>query len=83
MDNGKTFGIYGNEEVRDAEATSDSEGRTVLVRLSSGQAAKIKPPFLILTNKNWSYWIRGVPDNYPGVSYRTSPKSWMDPTYML
>ena len=33
---------------------------------------------MIFTNASSNYPIRGLPDNIPGVSYRTSPKGWMD-----
>ena len=35
-------------------------------------------PFLIFKNKDSNYPIRGVPDDVPGVSYKTGPKGWID-----
>ena len=33
---------------------------------------------IIFTNANSNYPIRGLEDSIPGVSYRTSPKGWMN-----
>lgn len=82
MDNGKTLGFCGDEEVRYADVTSGGEGMTMLVRLSGGPCAKIEPPLMIFKNRDRNYPIRGTPDNVPGVSYRTGPKGWMDTTIM-
>lgn len=83
MDNGKTLGVCGDQEVRYADVTSAGEGMTLVVRLSGGPAARIEPPLIIFMNKNRSYPIRGVMDNIPGVAYRTGPKGWMDSINMI
>ncbi|DAZ98996.1 TPA: hypothetical protein N0F65_011251 [Lagenidium giganteum] len=37
----------------------------------------IMPPMMIFTNAKSSYEIRNVPDDVPGVCYRTGPNGWM------
>lgn len=83
MDNGRTLGLTADEEVKYADVTSGSEGMTMLVRLSGGPKAIIETPLIIFKNKSRSYPIRNLPDNIPGVAYRTGPKGWMDSSNML
>lgn len=82
MDNGKTMGFCGDKEVKYADVTSGGEGMTMLIRLSGGRKARIEPPLMIFKNKTRSYPIRGVPDDVPGVAYRSGPRGWMDTTIM-
>ena len=82
MDNGKTLGFSGDHSVRYADFTSAGEGMTMLVRLSGGPSARIEPPLMIFKNQNQSYPISCVPDDVPGIAYRTGPKGWMDTTIM-
>ena len=70
MDNGRTLGFSGQEEVKYADAVSGGEEMTMVVRISSGRDAKIEA----FKNANRSYPIRGVPDDICGVSYRSGPK---------
>lgn len=49
----------------------------MMARITGGHNTTIQPPTLILKNLNRSYPIR-VQDQIPGVSYRASPKGWMD-----
>ena len=78
MTNGKTLGFSGDENVKYADVVSGSEGMTMIVRITGGKNAYIEPPMMVFMNKNRSYPIRGTPDNVPGVSYRTSPKAFVD-----
>lgn len=78
MDNGRTLGFAGDEKVKYADVVSGSEGITMIIRITGGKNAYIEPPFLVFKNANRSYPVRGVPDNVPGVSYRTSPKAFVD-----
>lgn len=78
MDNGKTLGMIGDNDVKYADVVSGGEPITMMVRLSGGRHAAIHPPMLIFKNVNRSYPIRGVEDSVPGVCYRASPKGWMD-----
>lgn len=55
----------------------------MFLRHSGGQVVKTEPLFMIFTKKDRNYPICGVPDNDPGVSYRTRQKVWMDSTNML
>ena len=78
MHNHKTLCNRGDEEVKYADVVSGDEGMTMLVLLTGGRNSTIQPPFMTFKNDNSSYPIRGVPDDVPGVSYRTEPKGWMD-----
>lgn len=78
MDNGKTLGFIGDNDVKYLDVVSGGEAITMMVRISGGPNATILPPMLVFKNASRSYPIRGVPDNVPGVTYRSSPKAWMD-----
>jgi hypothetical protein len=78
LDNGKTLGLIGEKSIKYADVVSGGEGMTMLVRITGGPSACIQPPLMIFQNSNRSYPIRGVPDDVPGVCYRTQPKGWMD-----
>lgn len=80
MDNGKTLGFKGDKEVRYADVCSGGESMTMVLRLS---VRGIEIPFMIFQNKGRNYPIRGVPDDVPGVIYRTGPKGWMDRKVMV
>ena len=82
MDNGRTLGFSGQEEVKYADAVSGGEGMTMVVRIIGGRDAKVEAPFMVFKNANRSYPIRGVPDGICGVSYRSGPKGWMDTKFM-
>ena len=74
MDNGRTLGFSGEDDLKYTDVVSDGEGMTMVFRLSGGLDAKIEPPFMVFTNKDRNYPIRGTPDDVPGVAYRTGPK---------
>ena len=80
MDNAKTLGFVGDDNVKYADVASGGVAMTMVVRITGGPSASIQPPFMIFTNVDRNYPIRGVADNVPGVSYRTGPKGWMDRT---
>jgi hypothetical protein len=80
MDDGKTLGFVEDDQIKYADVVSGGEGMTMIVRLTGGQCAFIQPPMMIFQSKNRSYPIRGVPDDVPGVCYRTGPKGWNDRT---
>ena len=82
MDNRSTLGFTGDEWVNYTDVVSEGEGMNMLVRLSGGRDAKIKPPVMVFKNKNRNYPIRGTVDNIPGVAYRTGPKGWIDTTVL-
>jgi hypothetical protein len=76
-DNGKTLGFRGDNDVNYADIVSGGMGMTMLVRLTGGPGAPTCAPFTTFQNASGSYPIRGVPDNFPFVSYRTSAKGFM------
>lgn len=78
MDDGKTLEYKGAGKVKYDDVVSGSEGMTLVVKLRGGIHAGIETPMMIFQNKNCSYPIRGLPDNIPGVTYRTGPRGWMD-----
>lgn len=78
MDNGKTLGLGGCSDFEYADVASGGESLTMMVRISGGPAAIVEVPFIVFKDENRSYPIKGVPDNVPGVCYRSQPKGWMD-----
>ena len=78
MDNGRNLSFVGCGEVKYADVSSGGEGMTMMVRITGGKNALIQPPFIVFQNKSRNYPIRRVPDDVPGVPYRTGPKGWMD-----
>lgn len=82
VDNGRTLGFCGSSDVKYADVVSGGEGFTMMVRLTGGRDARIANPFLVFTNKDCNYPIKGVPDDINGVAYRTGPKGWMDTRVM-
>ena len=83
MDDGKILGFCGEKEVKYADVVSGGERITMLLRISGGRDYKIEPPFLIFINSDRQYPIRGIPDDVPGVAYRTGPKGWMETSIFL
>lgn len=82
FDNGQTMGFAGDQEVKYADAISGVVGMTMVVRISGGRDARIEPPFMVFKNDRCPYPIRGLPDDIPGVSYRSGPGGWMYTTVM-
>lgn len=78
VDNSRTVGHRGDNSVKYADVVSGGESITMVVRITGGQRASIKNPMLIFSNNRSSYPIQGVPDNVPGVCYRSGPSGWMD-----
>ena len=78
MDNHKTLSLRGDQDVKYADVVSGEVGMTMMVLVSGRSRAEICPPFLIFQNALRSYPIRSLPDNVPGVSYRSEPKGWID-----
>jgi hypothetical protein len=76
MENGKTLGLCGDQTVKYADVVSGGEAMTMVVRVTGGVRAKIMAPMIIFTNAGGAYPIRGVPNNVPGVTYRSSPRGW-------
>lgn len=77
MDNGKTLGFRGDENVKYADVVSGGIGMTMVVRITGGPLARIEVPMIIFQNDNCSYPIRGLEDAVPGVAYRTARKGFM------
>lgn len=78
MDNGRTLGFIGDNDIKYADVVSGGEPITMMVRISGGRRAAIHPPMIIFKNLKRSYPVRGAEDSVPGACYRTSPKAWMD-----
>ena len=60
LDNHRTLGRCGENEFKDADFVSDSEGTTIKVRISGGRDAIIENEFLVFQNKHRSYPIQGM-----------------------
>lgn len=82
-DNGKTLGFWEDSEVRYADVVSGGEGMTMMVRLTGGSSSFLASPFMILQEEKGNYPIRSLPDDIPGVSYRTGPRGWIDRRVMV
>ena len=78
MDNGRTLGFCGDEDIKYVDFVSEGEPITMMVCITGGKHALVEIIMLIFQNAKHSHPIRGVPDNVPGVCYRSSPKDWMD-----
>ena len=78
VDNGRTLGFRGDENVKYADVVCGGEGMTMMVRITGGVSSRICSPMMIFQNKNRSYPIRGVADDVVGACYRTGPKGWND-----
>lgn len=55
---------------------------TMVIRLSGISTSNIENPFIVFKNQGGSYPIRRVPENIPGVAYRSGPKEGMDTQVM-
>jgi hypothetical protein len=65
MDNGRTLGFRGDDTIKYADVVSGGENMTTMVNLSGGTASRIFPSMMIFQNANWSYPIKGIPNNIP------------------
>lgn len=74
VDNGRTLGFFRDKEVNYVDILSGSEGFKVVVRNSGGRDSRFDAPFLVFKNKDQNYYIRGIPDDVDGVSYRTGTR---------
>jgi DDE superfamily endonuclease len=78
MDDGKTLDFKGAETVKYNDVVSGGEGMTLVVKLRGGFGACIETPMIVFQNQKCSYPIRSLPDDVPGVTYRSGPCGWMD-----
>lgn len=78
LHNSRTLAKRGESEVKYADVVSGDEGMTLMVLLGGGCNAQMGVPMIIFKNASRSYPIRGVQDDTPGITYRSSPKGWMD-----
>ena len=67
------LGSRGDENVKYADVASGGVGMTMVVRIRGGKFARLEPAFTIFQNESRNYPIRGIPDDVPGVAYRTNP----------
>jgi hypothetical protein len=77
LDNNKTLGFRGDNDVKYADVVFDGMGMTLMIRLTSGPYARIYNPCVIFQNANESYPIRGILDDVLGVCYRTTKKGFI------
>ncbi|KAL3678568.1 hypothetical protein R1sor_021524 [Riccia sorocarpa] len=77
MDNGKTLGFRGDNHVKYADVVSGGQGMIMVVKVTGGVHARIGTPFMIFANQDCNYPIGNVPDNVPGVAYRTTKKAFI------
>jgi DDE superfamily endonuclease len=78
VDNGRTLGLSRDKSVRYQGVVSGGQAMTRMVRISGGKGAIVWQPLLVFQNVSRSYPMKGVPDDVPGVAYRTQPKGWVD-----
>jgi hypothetical protein len=78
IDNGKALGFRGDLVVKYSDVVLGGEAMTMVVRVTGGVRGKIMAPMIIFTNATAAYPIQGVRDNVPGVTYRSSPRGWMN-----
>lgn len=76
VDNGRTLGFYGLEELKYTEFVSEVKGFTMVVRFRGWRDDRIESKFIIFKNMDRDYHIRGRTDDVHGVTYRTGPKVW-------
>jgi hypothetical protein len=77
LDNNKTLGFRGDNDVKYTDVVFDDMGMTLMIRLTGRPHARICNPCVIFQNASESYPIRGVPDDVPGVCYRTTKKGFI------
>ena len=77
MDNGHVLEFHGLKHVTYADVASARDCFTVCMRISGGPEGKIEKPSVIFQNPRSNYPITGIPDNIPGITYRSSPKGWI------
>ena len=82
MDNRRTLGFSGESVVKYADAVWGGEGMTIVLRISRGRNARIEARFMGFKNSGRPYPIHSLPDNFPGISYRSGPKGWMETAVM-
>lgn len=55
------------------EVSNGNEGFSVVTRVRGGSHSQIESVIIILKNRNSKYLIKGVPDLFGCVSYRSEP----------
>ena len=76
MDNGYTLGLKRGTKVNCTNVVSGGEKMTLVSRIS-GVSAKMESVMIIFPNNCSSYPIKGVPDLYEKVFYRSYLSGWM------
>lgn len=64
--------------MKSADVFSANVKMRMMATLGGGSKDRLEISFISLLNENSSYPIQGVQETFPGVSYRTSSKGWMD-----
>lgn len=74
INDGRALAMKGDDYVKFADVLNRDQGITMMVMLGGGSSARMEITFIIFQNKNSWYPMRGLPDEVPGVCYRTGPK---------
>jgi hypothetical protein len=78
MDNRRTLGLSGDKSVRYQDVIRGGQGMTIIVQISIGKGAVVWQPLLVSQNVSRFYPMKAVPEDVPGVVYRTQPKDPVD-----
>lgn len=78
LHNNRTLSKRGDTEIKYADVVSGDDGMTMMVTLGGGCDGHMGVPMIIFKNAFRSYPIRGLCDDIPGVTYRSTPKGFMD-----
>lgn len=71
---GRALAMKGDERVSYADVFSGKEGMKMMMLLGGGAYKHLEAPFMIFKNSACSYLIQGLPENVPGVSYRSGKR---------
>jgi hypothetical protein len=77
LDNSKTQGFRGDNDVKYADVVSGGMGMTLMIQLTGRPHVRICNPCVIFQNAIESYPILGVPNDVPGVCYRMTKKGFI------
>lgn len=75
---GKKLAMKGNDKVMFVDVLSGDMGIKMMMMLGGAPNSHLGVPFMIFQNSGSSYPIRGLPETFPRVCYRTGQKGWMD-----
>lgn len=82
MDTGEGLGLKSKDKIKRADVVSGGNGMKIVVRISDRRESIIQPAFMFFQNQHRAYSTKKVPNDVPGVLYRTDPKERMATTVM-